>query len=172
MLSLVISQYLESHKRLVVPQLGAFIVKEPGHAVLFSELLKRDDGVLRRLLSERGMNELEAAGEIDRFVFEVRHAAEHGGEYPLPGFGVLAAGPNGTVAFRYDPAPVSGTASPESPAAELSAAELLSTLESSAVEVLEEQAVKDTAARIAERESAILFLIDIVLFSFELVLFS
>lgn len=118
MLSLVISQYLESHKRLVVPQLGAFIVKEPGHAVLFSELLKRDDGVLRRLLSERGMNELEAAGEIDRFVFEVRHAAEHGGEYPLPGFGVLAAGPNGTVAFRYDPAPVSGTASPESPAAE------------------------------------------------------
>ena len=105
MLSLVISQYLESHKRLVVPQLGAFIVKEPGHAVLFSELLKRDDGVLRRLLSERGMNELEAAGEIDRFVFEVRHAAEHGGEYPLPGFGVLAAGPN-------------GTASPESPAAE------------------------------------------------------
>ena len=70
MLSLVISQYLESHKRLVVPQLGAFIVKEPGHAVLFSELLKRDDGVLRRLLSERGMNELEAAGEIDRFVFE------------------------------------------------------------------------------------------------------
>ena len=62
--------------------------------------------------------------------------------------------------------------SPESPAAELSAAELLSTLESSAVEVLEEQAVKDTAARIAERESAILFLIDIVLFSFELVLFS
>ena len=78
MLSLVISQYLESHKRLVVPQLGAFIVKEPGHAVLFSELLKRDDGVLRRLLSERGMNELEAAGEIDRFVFEVRHAAEHG----------------------------------------------------------------------------------------------
>ena len=39
-------QYLESHRRLVVPQLGTFIVKEPGRSVVFSELLKRDDGVL------------------------------------------------------------------------------------------------------------------------------
>ena len=43
-------QYLESHRRLVVPQLGTFIVKEPGRSVVFSELLKRDDGVLRGLL--------------------------------------------------------------------------------------------------------------------------
>lgn len=50
MLIPVITQYLETHKRLVIPQLGAFIVKEPGRAVLFSELLKRDDGVLRGLL--------------------------------------------------------------------------------------------------------------------------
>ena len=34
-------QYLESHRRLVVPQLGTFIVKEPGRSVVFSELLKR-----------------------------------------------------------------------------------------------------------------------------------
>ena len=59
MLIPVITQYLETHKRLVIPQLGAFIVKEPGRAVLFSELLKRDDGVLRGLLCARGLNELE-----------------------------------------------------------------------------------------------------------------
>ena len=75
-----ISQYLESHKRLVVPQLGTFIVKEPGVSIVFSELLKRDDGTLRRLLIDGGLSELEAAGEIDRFVFEVRHAVEHGAE--------------------------------------------------------------------------------------------
>lgn len=49
-----ISQYLESHKRLVVPQLGTFIVKEPGVSIVFSELLKRDDGTLRRLLIDGG----------------------------------------------------------------------------------------------------------------------
>lgn len=52
-------QYLESHRRLVVPQLGTFIVKEPGRSVVFSELLKRDDGVLRGLLRAGGMGELE-----------------------------------------------------------------------------------------------------------------
>ena len=47
MLIRIIAQYLESHRRLVIPQMGAFIVKEPGSSVLFSELLKRDDGVLQ-----------------------------------------------------------------------------------------------------------------------------
>ncbi|HJC26171.1 hypothetical protein [uncultured Alistipes sp.] len=105
MLIRIISQYLETHKRLVVPQLGAFIVKEPEHTVLFSELLKRDDGVLRGLLQAEGVHELEAAGEIDRFVFEVRHAVEHGTPCPLPGFGTLCPGANGTIAFRYEPDP-------------------------------------------------------------------
>ncbi len=74
---ILIQRYLAGHKRLVVPQLGAFVVKEPGQ-VLFTELLKRDDGALRALLAEAGADPLKAAGEIDRFVFEVRHAAEHG----------------------------------------------------------------------------------------------
>lgn len=104
MLVQTISQYLGSHKRLVVPQLGTFIVKEPGVSIVFSELLKRDDGVLRGLLREAGVGELEAAGEIDRFVFEVRHAAQHGQEFRLDGFGVLRPGPNGTIAFAYEPA--------------------------------------------------------------------
>lgn len=102
MLVSVVSKYLQSHKRLVVPQLGAFIVKEPG-CVLFTELLKRDDGVLRGLLRDRGVSDLESAGEIDRFVFEVRHAVEHGETYPLPGFGAMHPGPNETIAFSYDP---------------------------------------------------------------------
>lgn len=105
MLIYTLTQYLESHKRLVVPQLGTFVVKEPGRSVLFSELLKRDDGVLRGLLRDEGIGELEAAGEIDRFVFEVRHAVEHGLEYPLEGFGVMKPGPNGTIAFVYEPRP-------------------------------------------------------------------
>ena len=120
MLIRTISQYLESHKRLVVPQLGTFIVKEPGVSIVFSELLKRDDGVLRGLLREEGAGDLEAAGEIDRFVFEVRHAVEHGQEFRLDGFGVLLPGPNGTIAFAYEPQP----AEPAAPDAAVSAAEM------------------------------------------------
>lgn len=110
-----IAQYLTSHKRLVIPQLGTFIVKEPGKSILFSELLKRDDGVLRGVLREAGLSELEAAGEIDRFVFEVRHAIQSGAAYPLEGLGELKPGANGTIAFHYDPTPVAA-ASPKTPA--------------------------------------------------------
>ena len=106
MLIRTISQYLESHKRLVVPQLGTFIVKEPGVSIVFSELLKRDDGTLRRLLIDGGLSELEAAGEIDRFVFEVRHAVEHGAEFRLDGFGVMTFSETAVRSFqssRRDP---------------------------------------------------------------------
>lgn len=109
-------QYLKSNKRLVVPQLGTFIVKEPGRSVVFSELLKRDDGVLRGLLRAEGMGELEAAGEIDRFVFEIRHAVEHGAEFRLEGFGVMKPGPNATIAFAYEPQPEAEPAAEAEPA--------------------------------------------------------
>lgn len=46
-----------------MPQLGTFIVKVPEGGVVFSELLRRDDGILRGLLVQQGgMNDLEAAG--------------------------------------------------------------------------------------------------------------
>ena len=79
-----------------MPQLGTFIVKVPEGGVVFSELLRRDDGILRGLLVQQGgMNDLEAAGAIDRFVFEVRHALEHEGAYAIEGFGRLTLSPGG-----------------------------------------------------------------------------
>lgn len=103
MLIRVIEQYLENHKRLVVPQLGAFLVKEEPRTVVFSELLRRDDGVLQGLLVAEGMNELAARGEIDRLVYEVRHAVEQGERYFLSSFGEFYAGEQGTIHFDFHP---------------------------------------------------------------------
>lgn len=68
----VIANYLrDNHRRLVVPAFGAFVVKESGE-VLFSELLKTDDGVLRGLLAAGGLSELECAGlSTDSFSMSV-----------------------------------------------------------------------------------------------------
>lgn len=99
----IISKYLETNKRLVVPNLGAFIVKETGRTVLFSNLIKGDDGVLRSLLISSGVSELEAAAAIDRFVFEVNFRLESRGECMLSGFGELRNGVNGTIAFTFSP---------------------------------------------------------------------
>lgn len=100
----LISKYLETHKRLVVPNLGAFIVKIPGESVLFSNLIKNDDGVLRSLLMSSGVSEMEAAAAVDRFVFEVRIRLQNNGVCHLGGFGELRSGANETISFVYSPA--------------------------------------------------------------------
>ena len=99
----IISKYLISNKRLVVPNLGAFIVKKAGESILFSNLMKGDDGVLRGLIMADGVSELEAAGAIGRFVFEVNYRLENSGVCVLNGFGELRSGANGTISFKYDP---------------------------------------------------------------------
>lgn len=102
----IVKQYLGTHRRLIVPQLGAFIRRQQDGEVVFSELLRRDDGVLRGLLvAGRGMSDLEAAGAVDRFVFEVRLAIQQGRSYPLPGVGCFEADDNGRLVFRCTPDP-------------------------------------------------------------------
>ncbi len=103
MLVHTITSYLAAHRRLVVPQLGTFAVKEPGRSIVFTELLRQDDGVLRGLLVAGGMSPLEAAGTVDRFVFEARHAVSTAGRCELDGLGVLLAGPGGMMVFEYAP---------------------------------------------------------------------
>lgn len=95
----VIANYLrDNHRRLVVPAFGAFVVKESGD-VLFSELLKTDDGVLRGLLAAGGLSELECAGIIDRFIFDVRNALSEKGRFDMGGFGGLTIGADGEIRF-------------------------------------------------------------------------
>jgi nucleoid DNA-binding protein len=100
----IITKYLESHKRLVVPNLGTFIVKDADNRILFSNLMKGDDGVLRSLIVEQGVSELEAAGTIDRFVFEVNFRLQRDGVCGLDKFGALKRGANGVISFIANPA--------------------------------------------------------------------
>ncbi len=99
MIEKIIIDYLAAHKRLVVPQLGAFIVKQPDGKILFSELLKRDDGVLRGLLCAGGMTELQAMGVINRLVFDVRDAVGRGDRFEVKGLGAFYPAPNHTIRF-------------------------------------------------------------------------
>ena len=98
----VIVAYLQANRRLVVPAFGAFMVKESGERV-FSDLLNSDDGVLTSLLRERGLNEMETAVTIDRFIFEVRHELEQYGYCRLGEIGTLRIEPATKVLRLYPP---------------------------------------------------------------------
>lgn len=95
----IISRHLQHNRRLVVPALGCFIVKD-AEEILFSELLSQDDGVLRSLLTAEGLSEMECAVQLDRFIFEVRHALETSGCCTFNGFGVLRVGEQGRYTFE------------------------------------------------------------------------
>ena len=88
----VIAEHLQTNRRLVVPAFGAFMVKESGER-LFSDLLNSDDGVLTSLLHSKGLNEMEAAVTIDRFIFEVRHELEQYGYCRLGEIGTIRIEP-------------------------------------------------------------------------------
>lgn len=98
----VIAEYLRTNRRLVVPTFGAFMVKESGER-LFSDLLNTDDGVLVSLLRAKGLNEMEAAVMLDRFIFEVRHELEQYGYCRLAELGTLRIEPTTKVVRLYPP---------------------------------------------------------------------
>lgn len=102
-LTQIIAEYMATHRRLVVPQLGAFLRKNETDELLFSEMLKRDDGVLIGLLRERGLGDLEAQGLIDRFVFELRHTVESGSVFRAEHLGLFARGAQFNLCFRHLP---------------------------------------------------------------------
>ena len=96
----IITGYLKHNNRIVVPQLGMFIVKPSDGSIIFSELMRTDDGVLRSLLVAYGINELAANGMIDRLRFEIKHTVAEGKKYTIANFGEFSAGQNGTISFR------------------------------------------------------------------------
>ena len=97
----ILIEYLKHNKRIVVPKLGMFIVKQPSGAILFSDLMRSDDGVLRSLLVAYGVKELEASGMIDRLVFDIHHAINRGESYVIEGFGEFVASENNTIKFKH-----------------------------------------------------------------------
>ena len=112
-----INEYLKVNRRLVIPTFGAFVVKDGG-VIIFSELLKTDDGVLKGLLVSQGLREIEAAGKIDRFIFEVRHALMQGGICPVAELGTFHRSEDGIITFdSTKPAAVAVPTVPTEPTA-------------------------------------------------------
>lgn len=102
----ILIEYLKYNKRIVVPKLGAFIVKQQSGVIIFSDLMRNDDGVLRSLLIAYGMKELEATGMLDRFVFDIHHAISRDQVFTIEGLGDFSKGENNTIIFKHKREPL------------------------------------------------------------------
>lgn len=97
----ILIEYLKHNKRIVVPKLGTFIVKQPLGVIRFTDLIRTDDGVLRSLIMAYGVNVIEADVMIDRYVFEIHHSINQSGVYAIDNFGEFLRGENNNTIFRH-----------------------------------------------------------------------
>ncbi|MCD8100974.1 MAG: hypothetical protein LUE26_00150 [Alistipes sp.] len=116
----LIAGYLATGKRLVIPELGAFLKKETGETV-FVEFLKKDDGVFAGLISQSmGIPAADAARQAAEFSAGVRESLAGRGFFIVPRVGTLRRDASGTL--NLTPLPAGDTTSPQAgqPTAEAS----------------------------------------------------
>ncbi len=111
MVGKIIRDYMEGGARkLTVPGFGTFMRKDDATdgkergGIIFVDLLRKDDGVLRELVEDYGQySEVEAMALVDRFIFETRTAIERKGSSTIDGFGTMTLDHKGLYQFDYSP---------------------------------------------------------------------
>lgn len=103
MINDLITKYIATNKRLVLPGFGAFIRKDSGDVVLV-EFLRKNDGVLSSLISaQNGIDEQEALAQIELYTAEIKRSVATTGSYFIEGLGRIFSSPNGVYELEYLP---------------------------------------------------------------------
>ena len=114
MINQIIANYLISNKRLVIPELGAFIRKDGDGKVVFVPFLKKDDGVLAGQLEEAyGLGRDEAAAVIEEYTGHIRQQVALKGEFVIDSVGVMRQDANDLLVFDYKPGVSGGGVAPQ-----------------------------------------------------------
>ncbi len=92
---------LQRNKRLIIPDLGAFIRKNidgVGVILVFVPFLKKDDGVLLSAIESWAGIEADDAKEIlKEYVSQIKNSLDTRGQYVIEGVGVLKYDANGVI---------------------------------------------------------------------------
>ncbi len=113
----LLKQLIAQHRRVVIPDFGAFLKKEGprGEQLVFSPFLRKDDGmVTEALIREYGVESEDARGMIAEFVVYVRQSLASSGRYYIEGVGMLAADANGSITLKEGVMPERSRAEVES----------------------------------------------------------
>lgn len=116
----LLKQLIAQHRRVVIPDFGAFLKKETpeGEELVFSPFLRKDDGVVTdAIVRGYGVDTEDARAMVAEFVIYLRQSLASSGRYYIEGVGMLAADANGTVTLKAgeapEPEPVETEAVPE-----------------------------------------------------------
>lgn len=104
----LLKQLIAQHRRVVIPDFGAFLKKETpeGEELVFSPFLRKDDGMVTdAIVREYGVETEDARAMVAEFVIYLRQSLASSGRYYIEGVGMLAADANGTVTLKAGEAP-------------------------------------------------------------------
>ncbi|MDR1983743.1 MAG: HU family DNA-binding protein [Prevotellaceae bacterium] len=91
------------NRRLIIPTVGAFLIKETGDSqkrVIFSSFLKYDDGLLTKLLcKQENISEEQAKQIVDKFAHEILDVINNGNNFSIANFGYFTKDKQGVVDF-------------------------------------------------------------------------
>ena len=73
MINDIISGYLKNNKRIVIPELGAFLRKSADQSIVFIPFLNQEDGVLSNLIAENlGIEPTNAQQLIKKYTESIK----------------------------------------------------------------------------------------------------
>ncbi len=103
-------QILESNNRVIVPEFGAFIIKQKNPlTIIFNEFLQYNDGMLVDAISKKeGIDRDSAKKKIDEFIVKLNSELESAGQYVLPGIGVVTKGTSGKISLEKEESKITG----------------------------------------------------------------
>jgi nucleoid DNA-binding protein len=92
---------LESNSRVIIPDLGAFILRQQDpRQVVFNDLLAFNDGMLMDFLERNeGLSSKESEKRIKEFVEDIKDSLGKGQDVALAGLGILKMDPSGKIVF-------------------------------------------------------------------------
>jgi len=97
-------QVLESNNRVIVPEFGAFIIKQKSPlTIIFNEFLQYNDGMLVDVISKNeGIDRDVAKEKIDAFIAEMNSALDRDGKYSIPSIGIVTKGSSGKISLEKE----------------------------------------------------------------------
>ncbi|MFI3304097.1 MAG: hypothetical protein SNF68_01245 [Rikenellaceae bacterium] len=99
MIAQIIREYISQNRRLTIPGLGTILSTGEGAEPLFVEFASSDDDLLRMLLIERGVVEIEAIAMIEDYVAQAHRTLDDGGVFEIEGLGELVRSEEGAILF-------------------------------------------------------------------------
>jgi nucleoid DNA-binding protein len=102
-------ELIEKNTRVILPDFGAFLVKDDGtgvfksHNITFSPFLRFNDGVLEdALMKGKKISKDEAIKQIAQFIDEIKNDLSSKGNFNLGNFGSLYRDKRGSIHFSTD----------------------------------------------------------------------